>query len=153
MRGADVVEVGREAPGDHRLAGSTHGVVHLRRQVDRELSRLAPFGAGNPEPVFGCPELLAHEVRVLSSRRGAGDGPGHLKLRLLAPPEQGSTPTAADRPHARDGVFDAIGFGLGGLSVQRGARLAAAFQLSLDRFGGDERLQLKLKDLREPGIS
>jgi single-stranded-DNA-specific exonuclease len=119
----------------------------------RELSRLAPFGAGNPEPVFGCPELLAHEVRVLSSRRGAGDGPGHLKLRLLAPPEQGSTPTAADRPHARDGVFDAIGFGLGGLSVQRGARLAAAFQLSLDRFGGDERLQLKLKDLREPGIS
>jgi single-stranded-DNA-specific exonuclease len=118
----------------------------------RELSRLAPFGAGNPEPVFGCPELLAHDVRVLASRRGAG-GPGHLKLRLLAPPAPGSAPSAADRPHARDGVFDAIGFGLGGLPVERGARLAAAFQLSLDRFGGDERLQLKLKDLREPGIA
>lgn len=99
--------------------------------------RLAPFGAGNPEPVFLCSELTAHEVRLLPDKRGAG--PGHLKLRLgelrgvaeVDPPE-----------------FDAIGFGLGGTALAVGARLDAAFQLSVDEWNGAPRLQLKLKDLR-----
>jgi single-stranded-DNA-specific exonuclease len=113
----------------------------------RELSRLAPFGAGNPEPVFLCPELLAHEVRVLPDRRGGG--PGHLKLRLVGPGPAGAAPRVAERPAGgSEEVFDAIAFGLGDRSVLRGARLSAAFQVGLDRFAGAERLQLKLKDFR-----
>ena len=132
----------------------------------RELARLAPFGAGNPEPVFSCPELLAHESRVLKDKRGSG--PGHLKLRLLAPAQPGAASVVRDglppagsagraaggtgRGAVEDagpgGAFDAIGFGLGEFAVARGDRLCAAFQLSLDRFTGPERLQLKLKDLR-----
>ena len=48
-----------------------------------QLRKLAPFGAGNPEPVFVCDEMEALDVRKLPDRRTGG--PGHLKLRLGAP--------------------------------------------------------------------
>ena len=104
-----------------------------------QLRRLAPFGAGNPEPVFICSELTAHEVRLLPDKKGTG--PGHLKLRL----GEARGPGVADV----DGQnFDAIGFSLGGTALPVGARLDAAFQLSIDSWNGAERLQLKLKDVK-----
>jgi single-stranded-DNA-specific exonuclease len=106
----------------------------LEAESARELSRLAPFGAGNPEPVFACAGLTAVEVRVLADKKGAG--PGHLKLKLRA---------------GRSPALDAIGFGLGDRDVTPGDPLEAAFQLSLDEWQGVERLQLKLKDVRPSG--
>ena len=94
----------------------------------RQLRRLAPFGVGNPEPIFLCEPLEAHEVRILPNKRAGA--PGHLKLRLGA------------------GELEAIGFGLAEKKVEEGARLAAAFQLGVDTWNGSDRLQLKLKDLR-----
>jgi single-stranded-DNA-specific exonuclease len=91
----------------------------------KALQRLAPFGAGNPEPVFSQRGLRASESRILPDKRG--DGPGHLKLRL-------------------DNDFDAIGFGLGAIEVP--PQFEGAFQLALDTWNGDERLQLKLKAIR-----
>jgi single-stranded-DNA-specific exonuclease len=104
-----------------------------------QLRRLAPFGAGNPEPVFFCRELAAREVRLLPDRKGAG--PGHLKLRLG---EAGARVSELD-----DRIeLDAIGFNLGASAVAVGSRLDAAFQLSVDTWNGAERLQLKLKDVK-----
>lgn len=105
----------------------------------RQLRRLGPFGAGNPEPVFRCRALAAHEVRLLPDKKGAG--PGHLKLRLAE--QRGPMAAEMDPPEV-----DAIGFGLGGATVPVGARLDAAFQLGVDNWNGLERLQLKLKDVR-----
>ncbi len=107
----------------------------LELGLAEELRRLAPFGAGNPEPVFASRGLKLREQRVLPDKRGAG--PGHLKLRLDAedaPPDQ--EPLAA------------IGFGLGALQLDARAPLEAAFQLGVDSWSGTERLQLKLKDVR-----
>ena len=104
-----------------------------------QLRRLAPFGAGNPEPVFICSELTAHEVRLLPDKKGSG--PGHLKLKLGE--ARGPGVAEVDSPE-----FDAIGFSLGGTSLPVGARLDAAFQLSIDSWNGAQRLQLKLKDLK-----
>ncbi|MGZ6142768.1 MAG: single-stranded-DNA-specific exonuclease RecJ, partial [Myxococcales bacterium] len=106
-------------------------------KLAEQVRRLAPFGAGNPEPVFLCSELTANEVRLLPDKRGAG--PGHLKLRL----GQLRGVAEVDPPE-----FDAIGFGLGGTSLAVGSRLDAAFQLAVDNWSGSDRLQLKLKDLR-----
>ncbi len=112
------------------------------REIDlglaEELQRLAPFGAGNPEPVFSCAGLHVSEARVLPDKRGAG--PGHLKLRLAA----GSTKAAPS--------FAAIGFGLGDRKLPAGAAVDAAFQLGVDSWSGTQRLQLKLKDVRESEI-
>ena len=113
--------------------------AEIGMRLAEQLRRLAPFGAGNPEPVFICSELTVHEVRLLPDKKGTG--PGHLKLRL----GESRGPGIADV----DGQnFDAIGFSLGGTALPVGARLDAAFQLSIDSWNGKERLQLKLKDLK-----
>lgn len=111
----------------------------LSMSLATQLRRLAPFGAGNPEPVFVCRALAASEVRLLPDKRGTG--PGHLKLRLGE--ARGPVAAELDAPQV-----DAIGFGLGGTALPVGARLDAAFQLSVDTWNGAERLQLKLKDVR-----
>ena len=98
------------------------------------LARLAPFGAGNPEPVFLCDELSVDDARVLPDKRKSG--PGHLKLKVKA----GSS-----------GTMDAIGFGLGASPPAAGAAVSAAFQLAIDAYFGTERLQLKIKGLRPAG--
>src|SRR4051812_2597098 len=110
----------------------------VRMELASQLRRLAPFGAGNPEPVFLCRELAAHEVRLLPDKKGAG--PGHLKLRL----GEAGARAAEQEPLA----LEAIGFNLGGTALPVGSRLDAAFQLSIDTWNGAERLQLKLKDLK-----
>src|SRR3954471_17660012 len=114
--------------------------IEARMDLAAQLRRLAPFGAGNPEPVFFCRELAAHEVRLLPDKKGVG--PGHLKLRLG---EAGTRVSELD-----DAVeLEAIGFGMGGAALPVGARLDAAFQLTVDSWNGAERLQLKLKDVRQ----
>ena len=86
-----------------------------------DLERLAPFGAGNPEPVFG---LRATPARA----RQVGAGGVHLKLKL------------ADR--------DAIGFSLGDRLSLCGAQVEAAVSLGFDEWDGTRRLQLRVRDLR-----
>ena len=110
--------------------------VHL--DLATQLRRLAPFGAGNPEPVFFCRQLAAHEVRLLPDKKGIG--PGHLKLRLGE--------AGARVAESESAPLEAIGFNLGGTSLPVGSRLDAAFQLCIDTWNGAERLQLKLKDLK-----
>ncbi|HZX93800.1 MAG TPA: single-stranded-DNA-specific exonuclease RecJ [Myxococcales bacterium] len=114
--------------------------IEARMDLAAQLRRLAPFGAGNPEPVFFCRELAAHEVRLLPDKKGVG--PGHLKLRLG---EAGTRVSELDAAVE----LEAIGFGMGGAALPVGARLDAAFQLTVDSWNGAERLQLKLKDVRQ----
>jgi single-stranded-DNA-specific exonuclease len=110
----------------------------VRMELASQLRRLAPFGAGNPEPVFFCRELAAHEVRLLPDKKGTG--PGHLKLRLGE---------AGPRVSEEESIaLEAIGFNLGGTVLAVGTRLEAAFQLTVDSWNGSERLQLKVKDLK-----
>jgi len=146
---AEALEVeGREALDPAQLSARLRIDAELhprevRMELASQLRRLAPFGAGNPEPVFFCRELAAHEVRLLPDKKGAG--PGHLKLRLGE---------ASPRVSEEESIaLDAIGFNLGGTVLAVGTRLDAAFQLAIDNWNGSERLQLKVKDLRRPGVS
>ena len=146
---AEALEVeGREALDPAQLSARLRIDAELhprevRMELASQLRRLAPFGAGNPEPVFFCRELAAHEVRLLPDKKGAG--PGHLKLRLGE---------ASPRVSEEESIaLDAIGFNLGGTVLTVGTRLDAAFQLAIDNWNGSERLQLKVKDLRRPGMS
>jgi single-stranded-DNA-specific exonuclease len=92
------------------------------------LARLAPFGAGNPEPTLAAMKLSARQ-KVLPSKSG---GPGHLKLEV-------------------DGArhLDVIGFGMEerGRAVQ--GALDAAFHVGMDEWKGVKRVTLKLKDVRK----
>ncbi len=90
----------------------------------QQLQKLAPFGSGNPEPTF-----VTREVEVLEWSP-VGEQGDHLRLKV----RQESV------------VWDAIGFGLGGLADHISSRIDVAYNLIADTWNGVERLRLKLLD-------
>lgn len=102
----------------------------VSRRLLRELDTLGPFGVGNPEPTLSLFGVRPHSPKIV--------GNNHLKMRV------------SRGPHS----FDVIGFRMGHLYSQGivdGRPLDLAFTPKIDRWpavGGEERLQLRLKDLR-----
>ncbi len=93
-------------------------------QTLEELSRLAPFGEGNPAPVLMSPGVVVREHRVV--------GTGHLKLTLS------------------DGVavWDAIAFRQGEWAERMPQRIDVAYCLEANMWNDQQRLQLNVQDLR-----
>jgi len=91
-----------------------------------EISRLEPFGLGNPEPLFVMYGVQVVEQRILKER--------HLKLKLKA----GAS------------TFDAIGFNMAGVKALAGS-IDAVFAVQENVWNGKKSVQLRLKDLREAG--
>ncbi len=92
-----------------------------------ELEALAPFGLGNPRPTLALMGVTVAEVRLVGSEGK------HLKLGLKELPGVG-----------------VIGFNLGKLmpQVDPGTKVDVAFNLSVDVWNGQQRVELKVKDLR-----
>ena len=97
------------------------------------IARAGPFGAGNPEPVVALPNhVVAYADPV---------GPDHVRVRLRS--GDGSMLNAI--------AFRAAGQPLGQTLLQsRGQALHAAGTLSIDRWNGGERVQLRLIDVALP---
>ncbi len=91
-----------------------------------EKEKLAPFGTGNPEPVFSSSPLDLYQANVV--------GNGHLKLSI--------------RENGR--FYDAIGFRMGSLFPLPEKGIRIAFVPEVNEWRGTRRLQLRLKDLRLP---
>lgn len=89
------------------------------------VQQLAPFGIGNPEPVFVARGLRATHVRAMNK--------GGIRMQL----RQGDS-----------APVKAIGFGLGLDPEQLVGPLEAAFCLSENRWRGQRNLELRLRDLR-----
>ncbi len=94
------------------------------------IARAGPFGAGNPEPVIAFPaHTLAYVEEV---------GQTHLRARLRS----------ADGTFLNAIAFRAAGQKLGhALEENRGQPVHAAGTLTLDRWNGSERVQLRLLDI------
>lgn len=92
-----------------------------------ELERMAPFGAGNPEPVFAYNGLKIDEMRTVGGDR-------HLKLHLAC----------------SDTSFDAIGFNMGDLinCFNSGDIVDSAFSLGINNWQSICRVQMNLKDIK-----
>ncbi len=88
------------------------------------IQKLAPFGHGNPQPVF-----LSRGVSVLDCRKMGNNG-DHLRLKL----RQGNA------------VWDAVGFGLGSYAKGPLAPIDMVFTMDIDRWGGREQLRLNILD-------
>jgi single-stranded-DNA-specific exonuclease len=105
-----------EVDAEIKLNDITHKMIH-------EIKALAPFGEGNPEPIF-----CARSLKVLGSRIV---GERHLKLRV----------------RQEEKSFEAIGFGLAGKYSLDGETINMAFSPELNRWKGYERIQLRIIDL------
>ena len=106
---------------------------HLTPALYRDLSRFAPFGEGNPEPVFGLEEVIVDDVRFV------GAGEKHLKLRLKS--KMGGK------------VLDAIAFNIGAKfgEIKIGEKVKIAFTLDENTWNGSTTLQLKVVDIETGG--
>lgn len=92
------------------------------------LQQLAPFGMGNPEPVFASKGVVVDNIRVLGKENM------HLKLWLKSD----------------DKTFEAIAFGMGALAtdIKTGDKIDVAYTLDENTWNGNTKLQLKVKDLK-----
>lgn len=92
-------------------------------QLADTIDTLAPFGMGNPEPVFILRQAKVASQRVVKE--------SHLKLRLLAGGR----------------FFDAIGFNMAG-NRRTPEVVDVAFSLQINTWSGRRNLQLRLKDIK-----
>lgn len=95
----------------------------INLQLYELITQLAPFGMGNPEPVF------ASEV-IIQNLRTVGQNGKHLKLVVSG--------------------FDAIAFNKGDLlsKLKVGDSIQIAYSIVLDTYNNNHKLQLKIKDLK-----
>ena len=104
--------------------------AELNFQLSQDLRLLEPFGAGNPRPLF-----VTRGLRVLSEPQVIKEQ--HLKLRVAGENR---------RP------FEAIwwrGLEETVATPQLNQRIDLAYELEADRWNGDIRLQLNVRDMRE----
>lgn len=99
------------------------------------LERAGPFGSGQPEPVFVFPNHRMVDVREV----GSG---GHVRVKLRA--GDGSTIGGVAFRAAGQPLGDALRAGLG-------SALHVAGTLSLDRWGGQEKVEVRITDVAKPG--
>ena len=94
------------------------------------LARAGPYGAGNPEPVLALPaHMIAYADPV---------GENHIRLRLKS----------GDGKFVNAIAFRAAGTPLGkALIDNRGRAVHAAGQIAVDRWQGEERVQLRIGDI------
>jgi single-stranded-DNA-specific exonuclease len=100
------------------------------------IERAGPFGAGQPEPMFAFPNHRLVEAKEVGSS-------GHVRIRLRGP--DGSTIGGI--------AFRAAGQPLGlALSKAIGTPIHAAGSLCIDRWGGGEKVDLRLCDIATPSV-
>ena len=148
MAKKDIVVIGASAGGMEALQKLVAGlpadlpaavfvVWHLapgvKSLLPEVLNRAGPFGAANPEPVIALP---AHQLVYADEV-----GQAHLRLRFKS----------GDGAIVNGIAFRSIGQKLGNaLLANRGQQLHVAGALSLDRYQGAERVQLRVIDVALP---
>lgn len=100
----------------------------LNLETVKELEKLAPFGTGNPSPLFACNSLKIRDIRTVGDNK-------HLKLML----------------HGDGFAADAIGFSMGkyGEVLNQEDVLEAVFSLEINTWNSISKVQFNLRDLRQ----
>lgn len=117
---------------------------HLTWKLYEGIERFAPFGMANPKPVFCSRGLRIVNMRVV------GNNGKHLKIKLDDP----QTKKVEKVPAFEEiSIFDGIGFGMADFAnqIKRGDLVDVAYALEKNVWNNEERLELKIKDIRSAG--
>ena len=108
---------------------STLNLGNIDRKFFDVLQELAPFGTGNPAPVFMSAGVATQNLRMIGKEKN------HAKFR------------ATQGAHA----IEAIAFNLAGAfrAIAQGELIDIVYEISLNEWNGKETLQLKALDLRQ----
>ncbi|MBI4058916.1 single-stranded-DNA-specific exonuclease RecJ [Candidatus Microgenomates bacterium] len=106
----------------------------VNEKLTREVMKFAPFGIGNPEPVFATCGVMVDDARLVGGDRQ------HLKLTISQEPNS----LTAQQP------MEAIGFGMGEMcgKLSPDKKVDIAYTVGIDTWSGNKRLQLKLRDIQ-----
>lgn len=134
-------EVSEKVISDELLVRSTRVDMDLNfedisLELDLEIQKLAPFGFGNPEPVF-----RTKDVNVVDARPVGRDN-SHLKLVLSQNPINHQSLTINH--------FDGIAFKMGELQNKLSPTkpIEIIYSLDLNEWNGRKSLQLKVKNIK-----
>lgn len=134
LNGALCDDVAAADEGNTLLIDGALTAGSLTPELAAAIARAGPFGQGNAEPLFALP---AHEITDVMAA-----GVAHLRIRFRS--GDGSTGQGI--------AFRAQGQPLGdGLMKLKGRRAHLAGTLQLDRWGGRERVDLRLVDIAAAG--
>ncbi|WP_229428734.1 single-stranded-DNA-specific exonuclease RecJ [Microvirga pudoricolor] len=132
---AQVTEAYAEAhAADHYAIDATLTAGAAQPGIVSALERAGPFGAGQPEPVFAFPQHRIVEAREV----GSG---GHVRVKLRG--GDGSFIGGIAFRAAHQPIGQALTNGIG-LVVH------VAGTLSIDRWGGGEKVELRVQDVANP---
>ncbi len=112
----------------------------VTEELWKAIQDFAPFGFGNPEPVFAT-----RNVQIVESRLVGTDGK-HLKLKVTNNP---TIPPLTVRGGQEVLAIDAIAFNQGNLyrKLRSDVLVDIAYTIDMDTWNGKKKLQLKIKDI------
>ena len=121
-----IVEEGGDESTPVLMLDASLDLRDVNFKLVEELSRLEPFGYGNPEPLFGTRELQVLNSRVV--------GRNHLKMTLKS----------------QNVTVDSIGYGMGHRlpELQDTYAIDVAFAPTINEWGNKRSIQLNLKSFR-----
>jgi single-stranded-DNA-specific exonuclease len=125
-------KIAQETLSDHDLipsiaVDSRLMLSELNIDVVNDIRSLEPHGSGNPEPVFYSGPLEVLDSWVV--------GENHLRLRV----RQG------------DSIQEAIGFNLASLQPYQGTSINMVYSPEINKWNGNEKVQLRILDLEKSG--
>lgn len=106
---------------------------HMSESLWRAIRDMAPFGVGNPQPVFASVGLTVSDARIIGSNRT------HVKFRV--------------KGEGMRSTIDAIAFTMADRygDLVSGSPIDAAYTLDMNEWNGKRSLQLKVRDLKISG--
>jgi len=126
--------VGRAQRADNLAIDAALTAAGARPELVAAIERAGPFGAGQPEPVFA----FGHHRLVEAREVGSG---GHVRIKLRS----------GDGAVIGGIAFQAAGQPLGrALTQALGGALHVAGTLCIDRWGGGERVEIRVVDASVP---
>lgn len=113
----------------------------INRELYQSISTFEPFGMANPQPSFVSRNVMIKDMRLVGA-----DG-RHAKLRL----SQQKPVARSQQPEAINAI--AFGFGQRASELHVGDTVDIVCTIDEDRWNGNRKLQLKIKDIRRENSS
>lgn len=120
----------RVQPEDMKLVTDVHSTIEIddiSEQVIDEINMLAPFGMGNPKPLFHV-EQIPTDVRQIGAMKN------HLKMQMI---QNGMT-------------LDVIAFQMGPLywKISQKSPVSIIGELGINEWNGNRKIQMRVEDLK-----
>ncbi len=102
-------------------------VTMIKETLWKQIQSMAPFGIGNPEPVFASKNVKLTDTRLIGATKK------HLKFKVNTP----------------IGPIDAIGFNMADIQtkLKPGEPVDVAYTIDMNEWNGRRNIQLKVRDI------